>query len=368
MKKNIILLSLTILIIFSFLEVFVRVYYTQNVNGYLLEQNKSGLWIQKKNFTYYDYINKKKITYNSGNYRNRITTPNNKKKHKILILGDSFTYGFKLSDRETFVHKLQNKFKNYEFINSSAPNWGLSDYTRYIEDYCKEFDYKKIIIFFNIDDIGRVAISNQYKFLDHKERYIYKKDDIKRGYQHPYEAWYTKYSRIEFIKPLIENIHLIRFTAKSLLNLHRNWFDAQGKRIKKNQKEMINKIKYPQNILKNKNEVDTVIKKSKFILKRLKSFENRCNLDINFIYSGWVDYKNVSNDLNPNIVFLKDHKNIFKDLQFPFYDNVNSLEIKPVHYNIDNYIIKNDHHPNEFGAHLIFQVVKNDVNTILSSK
>ena len=34
------------------------------------------------------------------------------------------------------VERLQNEFPEYYFVNSASPNWGLSDYTRFVEDYC----------------------------------------------------------------------------------------------------------------------------------------------------------------------------------------------------------------------------------------
>ena len=126
-----------------------------------MEQNQNGLWILKKNYKYYDHFKGETFIYKTGNFRNRETDKILTKNDKILILGDSFTFGYRLKDKDTYVSKLQNLFPKYYFINSSSPNWGLSDYVRYIENYCQTFDTKKVIIFINTDDIGRVYFSNQ---------------------------------------------------------------------------------------------------------------------------------------------------------------------------------------------------------------
>ena len=155
-----------------------------------MRQNESGLWILKNNYKYYDHFNGQTYIYKTGQFRNRVTDKIENEKEKILILGDSFTFGYRLHDKDTYVSKLQNKFNDYNFINSASPNWGLSDYSRYIEDYCETFKAKKIIIFFNTDDIGRVNLPNQY---------ILKENSIIKGSQGKYNAWYTKY----YEQPLI---------------------------------------------------------------------------------------------------------------------------------------------------------------------
>lgn len=57
------------------LEIFVKNFSPENVNGYYQEQNdKSHLWVLKENYMYIDYFGNKKIVYESGNFRNRITS------------------------------------------------------------------------------------------------------------------------------------------------------------------------------------------------------------------------------------------------------------------------------------------------------
>ena len=324
-----------------------------------MRQNESGLWILKNNYKYYDRFDGKTYIYRTGNFNNRKTHEFSSTNEKILLLGDSFTFGYRLKDKNTYISKLQNLFPRYNFINSASPNWGLSDYTRYIENYCEVFKTKKVIIFLNTDDIGRVHYSNQYWLKNGK---------IIPGKQGKFNAWYVKYYNYPVIKLFLNNSHLIRFAAVKFIDFSRNRVDLMGERID------INSVKndmvfFPQKILKNKNEVDLLIKKSKLIIERLKQKAESCEINLYFIYSGWVNFKDNKknlNELNPNVYFFRNARLIFDEYNLKFFDNSFDPEMKDVNLNRQNYIIKGDHHPNEKGSEKIFNVVKDDIETILN--
>ena len=358
MFKKILLIFFSSIISLIFCEILVRSFYPQNVNGSYMEQNESGLWILKNNYRYYDHFNGETYIYNTGNLRNRITNNLKNKKEKILILGDSFTFGYRLNDQDTYISKLQNLFQDYYFINSASPNWGLSDYSRYVEDYCKSFKAKKVIIFLNTDDIGRVNQSNQYTFNNNK---------ITRGIQGKYNAWYTKYYEHPFINIFLSKSHLIRFVAKKLLDISRLKINNSGERIN-TKKDKDKKILYPQRQLNSEDEVNLYIKKSKLIIKRLKKNIESCNLKLYFIYSGWVNFESEDKNMNyldPNAVFIREADKFFNSLNIKFFNNSGENLMRDVNSNRFKYIIQGDHHPNKLGSEIIFEVVKDDIKTIL---
>ena len=128
-------------------------------------------------------------------------------------------------------------------------------------------------------------------------------------------------------------------------------------------------ILFPQKILKNKDEVDQLLIKSKLIIERLKQKAESCNINLYFIYSGWVNFrenKNNLNEFNPNVHFFRNAQLIFNSYNLKFFDNSFDPEMKDVNLNRNNYIIKDDHHPNKIGAEKIFKVVKDDIKTILN--
>lgn len=357
MIKKIILILFSSFLTLICCEILVRFIYPQNLKGYYMEQNQSGLWKLKNNYKYYDRFKGKTYIYKTGSYRNRLTNPKKTNKEQVLILGDSFTFGYRLSDEYTYVERLQNEFPEYYFVNSASPNWGLSDYTRFVEDYCEDFESKKIIIFLNTDDIGRVFFSNQYWLRDGK---------IIKGTQGKYNAWYVKYYEYPIIGFLSKNSHLVRFTAKAILDISRLRFNNMGQKITSTTGK--EKILFPKKVLQSKEEVSLLLKKTKLILYRLKEKTESCGLKLNFIYSGWVDFNNDLinfNVLNPNVLFFKNSNEIFKTLNIKFYNNSSHQIMKDVNLNRIKYIIQDDHHPNKLGSKRIFEVVKDDIATIL---
>lgn len=149
--------------------------------------------------------------YSFGDYANRISLnsqPNSTQVYRqscsYLILGDSYTFGWLVEFEEAFpslIEKYLNKNlsqnRMIKFINSAAGGWGLADYPAYIEIFKKklqQLNLNGIVVFVNIDDGRRAAISNLYsisKFQDipfakkDNKNFISKKGLIKRTLNHP---------------------------------------------------------------------------------------------------------------------------------------------------------------------------------------
>ena len=159
MKKNLLLFLFSLCFLFLLSEFFVRIFYPQSLQKSWKEQEpKFNVGVNKKNYFHEMHrIKNAKASYTFGKFRNRITIKGQelKNKPKVLVLGDSLTFGWLMQDEFTLIHKLQIKNMDYQFINSSTANWGSSDYTVFSEIYCNEIKPKKIIIVLNTDDIDR---------------------------------------------------------------------------------------------------------------------------------------------------------------------------------------------------------------------
>jgi hypothetical protein len=95
---------------------------------------------------------------------------------RILLLGDSFTFGWLLNAEHTFINHLQNKVDDefgkgrMELLNGGHGGWGTSDYIRYYEEYGEDYGLSGVIVFFNGDDIGRSIRRGQYAIRDDQKR------------------------------------------------------------------------------------------------------------------------------------------------------------------------------------------------------
>src|SRR3989344_140195 len=118
LKKNFLLLVITLFFMLIFLEVFLRIFYPQRIYNHCYESelsNESTLevrlssyfgWFPRENYsgcTYQPDTNKIIFkNYNSQSLRSLDEIPyENGDKKRVLLLGDSFVDGFGLNDSDT---------------------------------------------------------------------------------------------------------------------------------------------------------------------------------------------------------------------------------------------------------------------------
>ena len=339
MKKNFALLIVTLILSLLVVELFFRIFYPINMQSWYAERiSEKNFVVNKKNYIHkierwnWKYYAK----YTFGKYRNRTTQPMEDKKDKILILGDSFTFGLYLKDKDTYINKLQNKFNEYNLINSSVPGWSLEDYYLFTKNFCKIVNPKKIIVILNDGDLGRIrqpAIIERSKSL--KEKYL-------------------------FYRILIENVMTFAFLRDKIYELYKN-INIKNKIQKIEQSEK----KFEGTAIEFKPDIaKLIISDAKRIFLDLKLVSNDCNALLYIINLGWIKEEN--DDVikkYPKLLFIKNEKDFFKNNVINFYDNTNFLQ--DVHFNKEKFIIKNEGHPNELGAEKIFQSLSVHFNEIL---
>ena len=347
MKKNLSLIIISLIFVFGSFEIFLKFLNPQNLDGWYATRDQTGLNILKPNTVFYHRVNNRNIKYTFGNFNNRKTiNPLNKK--KILILGDSFTFGWLVEDKDIFVNHLQKKFNNYYFVNSSVPGWGTSDYLRFIENYCNQIAPEKILIILNTDDVTRSWLSKMYNFkindLENFDRnYIYLGSDKKLNYD-------SKYHKIPFYKLLIKNSHLFVFLRQIIVDIRND--NISLFKIKKN-KNNFKTFNLPSQDLKSHLNEAVVLVKMLFL--RMKKVNKECNSDLTVIYTGWADYNYQTSKNNPTTKFLIEAPIFFKKNKIKYYDLTNKMRI--VHKNFNDYLIPMDHHPNEKGHKIIAEKI-----------
>ncbi len=82
---------------------------------------------------------------------------------KVLILGDSFAFGWLLEEDSTSVARLQARAASafgagaVRFLNGGTADWGTADYVAFVERYGEAIDPDMIVIFFNFLDVARAG-------------------------------------------------------------------------------------------------------------------------------------------------------------------------------------------------------------------
>ena len=355
MKKNLLIIFVSLFIAVIVMEFFLRFFLPQELTSPFRVNGKDGLLLNTKNNNAVHFLDKRRISYKFGNYHNRIYNFEEKEK-KILVLGDSFTFGWLLRDKDTFVYKLNQYFNEYFFINGAAGGWGTSDQLKYLIEFCEILKPKYTIIFIGIDDIQRSKNSNLFN-LNKDDKIIPGKNII-----YPVE----RLTENVLYKIAVENSHLLNFLRKEIskyINYKRSnkKLVNQNKEKDKNKIDKLNKINNEFKIVKELNKKP--IKSENFLFEKklfLKIEEEvkKCNSKLILINLGWVDYNN-----NINLDFLKKAKIFFDTNSIKFIDLINEMQF--IRNNKKQYIIKNDGHPNELANQIIYKLVSNKIKNLI---
>ncbi len=82
-------------------------------------------------------------------------------RRRVLVLGDSFTFGWLLPEDATIVAHLAAHASRdlpdagLEFLNGGAAAWGTADYLAFLEEYGPTISPAIVLVIMNSDDIGR---------------------------------------------------------------------------------------------------------------------------------------------------------------------------------------------------------------------
>lgn len=338
-KKNIInlfLLILSLSVVFLSIEMYLKNFYPQNLSGSWRIRNENGL-ITNKNSGEAKHFWKKRedlgkgeelyAKYSFGKYNNRIyksllVDQSNK---KILILGDSYTFGWLLNDEDTFVYQLQKKFINKFFVNSASGGWGTADQLKYIQLYCKKINPKEIWIFFNNGDISRSISSNLYK-IDYYGNLIELNPGI--SIQQRIKLFINSFYLYHW---LLENSHSVQLIRNLFIKIpdHNITF---------------NKIK------KNSNESNYFVKK---LFIELKKESELCKGNLKIFYLGWPIDKEDLNNETKSFINLTNKDKFFIKHDIKFYNLMYSKHMIKVKNNVNYYKLK-EGHPNKYGNTNIF--------------
>jgi hypothetical protein len=85
-----------------------------------------------------------------------------KTKPRILVLGDSFTYGIGVNDEETFCSILQSQMPGYEIINAGNPGKGTDYALKFYRTKGKELEPDVLILVFCGNDFSDNQLNVYY--------------------------------------------------------------------------------------------------------------------------------------------------------------------------------------------------------------
>ena len=245
------LIIFSILFLFLFLEVLLRIFHPVQEPMRWFESSENYGYTHKKNFSQnYLYSNSKEnfimnVKTNSYGHRyyeydkNKLSDSNYK---KIMLLGDSFIFGHGINMNEHITSYLDSLLDtNYVIINAGIGGWGTLQETKYAINHFNKFNPDVIALFYcNNDPIDDIKFKNN--MLNNIKGIFYFPGKIfLRNNSHLYRFLVTKFkillNQIIINKNTKEKVSILNKNNQSLITKE-NWNNTL-KYIKKFQKKFV---------------------------------------------------------------------------------------------------------------------------------
>lgn len=354
--KNIILFCFSLLISFFLAEFLVISFSPQDLSGTWRVPSVDRTYMLNKSYgSARHQFQRRVVNYSFGEYHTRLYTKKINCEKKILVLGDSFTFGWLLKEKDTFIFKLQNHIENRKrkrcFLNAATAAWGLSDYLAYTQDFIQKIKPDVVLVFLNLDDISRIFRRKTFKLDNGK---------IQRNL--------VKSNRVT-LKEIVNSIPLYNWLLERshIINLLRKIMIAGYNNHKYTLKKSANTFTISHGTsMPSKRDSELAVKFAEKIFTSIKIYASREESKLFVVTTGWQGLTAKSdNSKNPNIKFFKNAKNFFKNLKVPYIDSSKKLRSLKGNIPIHNFLIPMDGHPNKRGAELIYRSSVNEILDLL---
>lgn len=353
--QNISITLIAIILTLLASEAIVRIFFPQpRMSGTWLVYTKHGYWANKSSGNAWHIIgehNHKKVVYHFFSPHLRDTKINPNIKNKILVLGDSYTFGLFLPWKNTYIYQLQKKVnqsskKQYQFLNAATNGWGTADYLAYLEDYGKIISPKFVLVFINTDDIGRAMLRNLYQLKKNSELVLIKKfhplpfEMVKNLMASSVGTWCLEHSELAAL------LHRAAVTLISHNPILSKQYSMRKEQVRTQENIIIRIPRSSAGNIKNKQYAERF---GEALFLRMKTWCDQNHAKLLVVTTGFnAFYPKNFND--PTYLFLKNAAPFFARNDIPFYDIAPAFLIATRGKQIE---LSEDMHPNALGAKII---------------
>ncbi len=163
------LLFCSILLGLAVLEFAVRFFAPQSMNGSMYEDAPHGYAVNKSSGSAFFSSGEYNGTYYFTSPHLRGVNPAPKSAERILVLGDSFSFGWNLPEKDTYVGRLQAQLDSaygvgkIALLNAGIGGSGTAEQLAFLEDFGDEIAPAAVLDFTSIDDFARAQRSSLYR-------------------------------------------------------------------------------------------------------------------------------------------------------------------------------------------------------------
>jgi lysophospholipase L1-like esterase len=150
-------------------EIAVRLFAPQPIYGLAYDYAPRGYLINKSEGTAHFDVGGNKGVYHYMSPHLRGMRPPPRGAVRILALGDSFTFGHGLSEKDTYIARLQEKLDSvfgtdqFALLNGGIAGSGTAEHLAFLEDFGDEIAPAAVFVFVSIDDFNRAERSSLYR-------------------------------------------------------------------------------------------------------------------------------------------------------------------------------------------------------------
>lgn len=321
-------------------EILVRIFIPRYKMTTWIEMHPRGFMMNQSGVEAFHEFRDRRITYhlNEQGLRGEELTSSDDK--RVLLLGDSYTFGLLLHQEDTFADLLQLKADQHfekqsiRILNGGVGGAGLADWPAWLEVKGPEIEPDKVILFLNTSDIDR-AISKNLFVIDEADSTL-----VNSMYWKPNEfmfrlgrqGWYQWIQRHSILANILvtmawEHLYFTDIT---------NNFDPETSEVP----VPAAKDLYP--------ESDYSVRLADKLVLRMNEWCEKNNCDFILATTGFFDPDKMGDHTANFYHFITE--NFPHDIRF--FDNTPCIYEKS-DGNYEPLLIPGDGHPNEQGASLV---------------
>jgi lysophospholipase L1-like esterase len=142
-------------------------------------------------------------------------------RHRVLALGDSYTFGWLLEEEDTFVARLARRSDDtfgegaFEWLNGGAGGWGTADHVAFVEDFGERLRPDVVVVFMNAEDPSRSVHRGIYRVTDARTLAVESLGVAPAG-----GRLKRLVNALPFYQLLLERSHLLQVARKAALAAH----------------------------------------------------------------------------------------------------------------------------------------------------
>ena len=336
-------------------EVLARLILPQDKMVTWIEMHKEGFVMNQSRGTAFQELDDRRADYRFNKHRLRGGEISSDKVN-VLTIGDSFTFGLLLNEKNTYVHHLQQKADalfpdSIQFLNAAVGGSGLADWPKWLEHFGEALNPDYVIYFMNYKDINRALSKNLYVFDENEP------DSLIKSQRWEPKTFLRNLGQKNWYRWLQAHSELANIAVKVL------WKYAYFEDVTYNFDPEKSKVPIPSlNSFDENSEYSTRLANA--LLNRIDYWCDLNGCQFIIVNTGFFEKENLS---------MYDQK-FYDWLQKPeqktdmtYFDNIECV-LSRIDSTLDEIRIPGDSHPNEEGAEIIADCTWNTLVNVLGNQ